>query len=64
MEGVAGLGFGCGQEVLPSLFAKYGEAITATDLPPDRAEARQWTVSGQYSLRRTHCVGTISVPMK
>ena len=47
--GMAGLGFGCGQEVLPSLFAKYGVAITATDLPPDRAEARQWTASGQYS---------------
>ena len=47
--GMAGLGFGCGQEVLPSLFAKYGAQITATDLAPDRAEAREWNASGQYA---------------
>lgn len=47
--GMAGLGFGCGQEVLPSLFAKHGVQIMATDLPPNRAEAKEWSASGQYA---------------
>jgi 2-polyprenyl-3-methyl-5-hydroxy-6-metoxy-1,4-benzoquinol methylase len=47
--GMAGLGFGCGQEVLPSLFAKHGVQVMATDLPPHRAEAKEWNASGQYA---------------
>ena len=31
-RGKKGLGFGCGREVLPSLFAKYGCETKATDL--------------------------------
>jgi hypothetical protein len=33
MPTMCGLGFGCGQEPLPSLFAKYGVKILATDQP-------------------------------
>jgi 2-polyprenyl-3-methyl-5-hydroxy-6-metoxy-1,4-benzoquinol methylase len=33
-EGKRGLGFGCGEEPLASLFAKYGASIVATDLDP------------------------------
>jgi radical SAM superfamily enzyme YgiQ (UPF0313 family)/2-polyprenyl-3-methyl-5-hydroxy-6-metoxy-1,4-benzoquinol methylase len=47
--GRQGLGFGCGEEPLPSLFAKYGAAITATDLPPDDAHARGWVNSEQHA---------------
>jgi 2-polyprenyl-3-methyl-5-hydroxy-6-metoxy-1,4-benzoquinol methylase len=47
--GMTGLGFGCGQEVLPSLFAKYGAQILATDLAPDRPEAKEWSASRQYA---------------
>ncbi|HXX44886.1 MAG TPA: methyltransferase domain-containing protein [Candidatus Acidoferrales bacterium] len=47
-QGKMGLGFACGSEPLPSLFAKYGVRVLATDLSPDRAEARAWMNSGQH----------------
>jgi len=47
-EGKRGLGFACGAEPLPSLFAKYGVRVLATDLSPDRAEAKGWIKSGQH----------------
>ena len=47
-EGKRGLGFACGSEPLPSLFAKYGVRVLATDLAPDRAEAKAWINSGQH----------------
>jgi SAM-dependent methyltransferase len=47
--GRQGLGFGCGEEPLPSLFVKYGASITATDLPPDAAGARDWASSAQHA---------------
>lgn len=55
--GRRGLGFGCGQEPLPSLFAKHGVQVTATDLDPARVEAEVWRLSRQHagaaeSLRR------------
>lgn len=34
-DGRKGLGFACGREILPSLFAQYGCQITATDAPHD-----------------------------
>lgn len=48
-HGMRGLGFGCGQESLPSVFVKYGASILATDLDPLRAEAKDWQSSGQHS---------------
>lgn len=44
-----GLGFGCGQEPLPSLFAKYGAQVTATDLDPERPEAEVWRSTRQHA---------------
>ncbi len=44
-----GLGFGCGQEPLPSLFAKYGVQVMATDLDPDRPEAEVWRLTRQHA---------------
>jgi hypothetical protein len=38
-NGARGLGFGCGQEPLPPVFAKCGAKIVATDLPPARVSA-------------------------
>lgn len=49
-EGAHGVGFGCGEEPLPSLFAGMGVAITATDAPLDTAGA--WVTSGQYAQSR------------
>lgn len=47
--GREGLGFGCGEEPLPSLFAKYGVKVLATDLDPSRRESEIWRVTGQHS---------------
>jgi SAM-dependent methyltransferase len=47
--GRRGLGFGCGEEPLPSLFAKYGARVTATDLDPDRPEAEVWLQTTQHA---------------
>jgi SAM-dependent methyltransferase len=47
-EGSKGIGFACGEEPLPSLFAKYGARILATDLDPNRAEAQGWIKTNQH----------------
>ena len=47
--GRTGLGFGCGKEPLPSLFAKYGVKVLATDLDPSRRETEVWDATGEYS---------------
>ncbi len=55
--GQRGLAFGIGEEPLPALFAKYGCHILATDLDPDRPEARAWRQTSQHGalekLRRS-----------
>jgi len=48
-EHKCGLGFGCGQEPLPSLMAAYGVRVTVTDLPPDQAAGRGWIETGQHT---------------
>lgn len=48
VEGNKALGFACGAEPLPSLFAKYGVQVLATDLDPGRAEAQGWIKSNQH----------------
>lgn len=40
--GRSGVGFGCGQEPLPSLFAKYGCRVLATDLAANDPRAGRW----------------------
>jgi len=47
--GMRGLGFGCGEEPLPSLFAKYGVRVTATDLAPDSAASQGWIDTNQHA---------------
>jgi SAM-dependent methyltransferase len=42
---MSGLGFGCGREPLPSLFAKYGARVLATDQP----QPGEWKASSQHS---------------
>ncbi|MBK8210552.1 MAG: class I SAM-dependent methyltransferase [Rhodospirillales bacterium] len=48
-EGASGLGFGCGEEPLPSLFASMGISVMATDAP---ADASGWTTSREYTQTR------------
>ncbi len=48
-SGARGLGFGCGKEPLPSLFAKYGAEILATDLPDGRPGAEAWSAGNQHA---------------
>jgi SAM-dependent methyltransferase len=43
-----GLGFGCGQEPLPSVFAKYGVHVMATDLDQHRPEAEVWRLTHEH----------------
>lgn len=46
-KGKKGLGFACGQEPLPALFAKYGVEVLATDLDMNDAHANGWLATGQ-----------------
>jgi len=46
--GARGAGFGVGREPLPSLLAKHGCEVLATDAPPENASS-EWTETGQYS---------------
>ena len=48
-SGKKGLGFGCGEEPLPSLFASMGIDVTVTDLPPDNANAKVWVDTKQHT---------------
>ena len=47
--GAAGLGFGCGEEPLPSLFAKYGASVLATDQEPVQAARAGWVQSQEHA---------------
>ena len=47
--GRRGICFGCGTEPLPSLFAKYGAIITATDLDQSHPEAQVWQSTAQHA---------------
>jgi len=48
-EGMKGLGFGCGREPLPGVFAKFGCNITATDLDPQAAKDQGWVETMQHA---------------
>ena len=47
--GKRGLGFGCGEEPLPSYLASKGCHITVTDLPPDDQRASGWATTAQLA---------------
>ncbi|MCX5963684.1 MAG: hypothetical protein NT070_11255 [Cyanobacteria bacterium] len=42
-----GLGFGCGEEPLPSLLASYDIEITATELDPQESASKGWVDTNQ-----------------
>jgi len=44
-----GIGFGCGEEPLPSLLAKHGVRVLATDLDPMRPETHLWRQTNEYA---------------
>jgi len=46
--GARGVGFGVGKEQMPSLLAKHGCEVLATDAPPE-ITSDGWTDTGQYS---------------
>lgn len=43
-----GIGFGCGIEPLPAVFAAHNIFVTATDLPPDDPRAQSWRGTDQF----------------
>jgi SAM-dependent methyltransferase len=47
--GKRGIVFGVGEEMLPSVFAKAGTTITATDAPLDIGVAQGWQATTQYA---------------
>jgi 2-polyprenyl-3-methyl-5-hydroxy-6-metoxy-1,4-benzoquinol methylase len=53
--GARGLGFGCGQESLPSYFAGHDMTIVATDQPPKSAAAAGWVHTGQHTTAIEQC---------
>ena len=53
--GARGVGFGCGEEALPSLLASEGVSVVVTDLEPADDRAKSWQNSGEHtdSLERS-----------
>jgi 2-polyprenyl-3-methyl-5-hydroxy-6-metoxy-1,4-benzoquinol methylase len=49
--GARGLGFGCGEEPIPSYLASRNVYVTATDLSLEDAKARAWADAGQHMSR-------------
>jgi SAM-dependent methyltransferase len=47
--GQKGVGFGCGQEPIPSYLAAKGVQILATDLAPDHEDAKAWRNTSQHT---------------
>lgn len=45
----AGVGFGCGREILPSYFASRGVNVLATDMPQNAEHAAAWKNTQQHS---------------
>lgn len=47
--GAKALGFGCGEEPLPSWFASCGINVTVTDLDPEMVKGMGWAETGQHT---------------
>ena len=47
----SGLGFGCGKEPLPALFAGYGVETLATDLSVEESKELGWIQTNQHSSK-------------
>ncbi len=48
-SGVRGLGFGCGEEPMPSFFANLGIGVVMTDLPPELVKGTGWAETAQHA---------------
>ncbi|MCK5236409.1 MAG: methyltransferase domain-containing protein [Deltaproteobacteria bacterium] len=48
-EGLSGIGFGCGEEPLPSFFASHKINITVTDLHPEKVKGTGWETTKQHT---------------
>lgn len=51
-EGIAGIGFGCGQEPLASYFASRNMTACVTDLDPQLVAGMGWAETGQHASTR------------
>ncbi len=49
--GARGLGFGCGDEPIPSYLASHDVYVTATDLPLEHAKSKAWIDNSQHISR-------------
>ena len=47
--GLRGIGFGCGEEPLPSYLASKDLQVTVTDLDPERSRGTGWMETGQHA---------------
>lgn len=47
--GAKGMGFGCGDEPLPSYFASKGVSALVTDLAPEKVQSMGWAETGQHA---------------
>lgn len=54
-KGRTGLGFGCGEEPLPSYFARCGINTTVTDLDPQKVKGMGWAETGQHTDSLDKC---------
>lgn len=48
-SGRSGIGFGCGQEPIPSYLSSKGVRVLATDLAPNEERARAWRDTNQHT---------------
>ncbi|MGE3916679.1 MAG: hypothetical protein AB7F78_13365 [Hyphomicrobiaceae bacterium] len=48
-DGAKGLGFGCGEEPIPSFLASLGCRVTMTDLAPSAAAEKGWVATNQHT---------------
>lgn len=48
-DGMHAVGFGCGQEPLPSYLTNLGISVTITDLHPEVVQGKGWVESGQHT---------------
>jgi 2-polyprenyl-3-methyl-5-hydroxy-6-metoxy-1,4-benzoquinol methylase len=54
-EGCRAIGFGCGQEPLPSFLASRGVEVVATDLEAGEVAGRGWAETGQHAANLDNC---------
>lgn len=52
--GLRGIGFGCGQEPIPSYLASQHMAVTVTDLPPENKMHQSWHETRQHAASLDH----------